>query len=310
MIYVNKFPNILKSIFFFFLFPITGSSGDRRRTGVIEDIDDDEFFLRQRGVSQDNAEISQYISSAIRKDFNEKSNRQYPGYSYDGYDNNNTETTDEYRFDERPQKPLRHHGDGFNRSFESYDDYHNRHEMSDNELPVATQYFPRHDDENLSFYDNEYADDMDDQPNIMSHDHRYDSDIDNETFHHRAHIKPEVPKRRRKGTRTPAQQDSIETNEEVLKFSKFYYSQCCDIFHYKCFTLQQMFIYRSEQSFSIPDEAIDSHFVNKSERKNGSMSSKSDIDYDRESMERDETTLDRYSPSNSRYTINIKESNG
>lgn len=201
---------------------ITGSSGDRRRTGVIEDIDDDEFFLRQRGVSQDNAEISQYISSAIRKDFNEKSNRQYPGYTYDGYDNNNTEHTDEYRFDERPRKPLRHHGDGFNRSFESYDDYHNRHEVSDNELPVATQYFPRHDDENLSFYDNEYVDDMD-QPNIMSRDHRYDSDIDNEAFQHRSNIKPEVPKRRRKGSRTPAQQDSIETNEEVFLL-KFYCS--------------------------------------------------------------------------------------
>lgn len=71
-----------------------------------------------------------------------------------------------------------------------------------------------------------------------------------------------------------------------------------------------MFIYRSEQSFSIPDEAIDSHFVNKPERRNRSMSSKSDFAYDRESMEKDGTTLDRYSPSNSRYTINMKESNG
>lgn len=213
---------------------ITGSSGDRRRTGIIEDIDDDEFFLRQRGVSQDNAEISQYISSAIRKDFNEKSNRQDPGYSYDGYDNNNTQHTDEYRFDERPRKPLRQHGDGFSRSFESYDDYHNHHEMSDNELPVATQYFPRHDDENLSFYDNEYADDMD-QPNIMSRDHRYDSDIDNEDSQHRSNIKPDIPKRRRKGTRTPAQQDSIETNEEVFFQILFLKFEFC--FHFKCFFL-------------------------------------------------------------------------
>lgn len=182
--------------------------------------------------------------------------------------------------------------------------------MSDNELPVATQYFPRHGDENLSFYDNEYADDMD-QSNIMSRDHRYDSDVDNEAFQHRPNIKPEAPKRCRKGTRTPAHQDSIETNDEVFFFKLFFsFLLLLNLFHFICFYLQQMFIYRSEQSFSIPDEAIDSHFVSKPELNNRSMLSKSDFAYDRESMEKDGTTLDRYSPSNSRYTINIKETNG
>lgn len=59
-----------------------------------------------------------------------------------------------------------------------------------------------------------------DQPNIMSREHRYDSDIDNETFH-RNDIKPEVPKRRRKGARSPGKQDSIETNEEVKSLIDF-----------------------------------------------------------------------------------------
>lgn len=187
----------------------SGSSGDRRRTGVIEDIDDDEFFLRQRGVSQDNAEISKYISSAIREGLNDTAaGRQYASYSYD----NNADFVDEYQFEERPRKPLRRRHDGFNRSFESYDDYHHEH-LSEHEIPVATQYFPRHDDENLSFYDNEYNDDLD-HVNILSRDEEhYDSDIDNEELN-AADVKPEVPKRRRKG-REPPKQDSIETNEEV-----------------------------------------------------------------------------------------------
>lgn len=188
----------------------SGSSGDRRRTGVIESIDDDEFFLRQRGVSQDNAEISKYISSAIRDGLNDDlTDRPYRGYSYD---NNEEDFADEYRhFDERPRKPLRRRTGGFNRSFESYDDY--RHDnLSDNEIPVATQYFPHHDDENMSFYDNDFNDDMD-HPNILSREEHFDSDVDNEGFQ-AAVIKPEVPKRRRKGHTLP-KQDSIETNEEV-----------------------------------------------------------------------------------------------
>lgn len=181
----------------------SGSSGDRRRTGVIEDIDEDEFFLRQRGVSQDNAEISQYISSAIREG--------HASYSYD----NNDELQDDYRhFDERPRKPLRRRTDGYNRSFESYDDY--RHErLSDNEVPVATQYFPRHEDENVSFYDNDFPDDID-TTNILAPDEQYESDIENEEYHG-TDMKPEVPKRKRKA-RIPPKQDSIETNEEVCAF--------------------------------------------------------------------------------------------
>ncbi|XP_055385251.1 titin isoform X1 [Condylostylus longicornis] len=47
----------------------TQSTGSSTKKGVIEEIDDDEFFLRKRGISQDNIEIRQYISSAIREGF-------------------------------------------------------------------------------------------------------------------------------------------------------------------------------------------------------------------------------------------------
>lgn len=228
----------------------SGSSCDRRRTGVIEDIDDDEFFLRQRGVSQDNAEISQYISSAIREGLSETGAHRNglvdSRYSDDSYNRNNAEYLEEYRFEEKPKKPFRRfRNDGFNRSYESSDDFNSREErarqniddftfenyhrrdqmlharqegedVSDNELPVATQYFPNpDDDENISFYDNEFADEVD-RANILTdrdvHGNvPFDSDIENEE-RRRGEAKPKVPKRRRKG---PVKQDSLETNEEV-----------------------------------------------------------------------------------------------
>lgn len=187
----------------------SGSSGDRRRTGVIEDIDDDEFFLRQRGVSQDNAEISQYISSAIREGMNDPAGgRQFSSYSYD----HNEVFADDYpHFDEPPRKPMRHRRHNFDTS---YDDYPHQHD--DHEPPVDTQYYPRHDDENISFYDNDFTDDID-QTNILSRDPQFDSDVDNEVIH-AVDAKPEAPKRRQK---VPAKQDSVEANEEVIQHTTF-----------------------------------------------------------------------------------------
>lgn len=51
--------------------------------------------------------------------------------------------------------------------------------------------------------------------------------------------------------------------------------------------------------------------ISKPVRKNRSISSKSDLtNENRESIERESTTIEKFSPSNSRYTINIKETNG
>nr|XP_003702165.2 PREDICTED: titin isoform X1 [Megachile rotundata] len=44
----------------------SGSSCDRRRRGVIEEIDSDEFFLRESGLSQDDMNLGKYLTSEIR----------------------------------------------------------------------------------------------------------------------------------------------------------------------------------------------------------------------------------------------------
>ncbi|XP_050470996.1 uncharacterized protein LOC126864090 isoform X2 [Bombus huntii] len=44
----------------------SASSCDRRRHGVIEEIDSDEFFLRERGLSQDDMTLGKYLNSEIR----------------------------------------------------------------------------------------------------------------------------------------------------------------------------------------------------------------------------------------------------
>ncbi|XP_018346597.1 PREDICTED: microtubule-associated protein futsch isoform X2 [Trachymyrmex septentrionalis] len=44
----------------------SGSSCDRRRRGVIEEIDSDEFFLRQSGISQDDMNLGNYLTDEIR----------------------------------------------------------------------------------------------------------------------------------------------------------------------------------------------------------------------------------------------------
>lgn len=44
----------------------SGSSCDRRRRGVIEEIDSDEFFLREAGLSQDDMNLGKYLTSEIR----------------------------------------------------------------------------------------------------------------------------------------------------------------------------------------------------------------------------------------------------
>ncbi|XP_054013155.1 titin isoform X1 [Hylaeus anthracinus] len=46
--------------------PSSGSSCDRRRRGVIEEIDSDEFFLREGGLSQGDTNLGKYLSHEIR----------------------------------------------------------------------------------------------------------------------------------------------------------------------------------------------------------------------------------------------------
>lgn len=74
----------------------------------------------------------------------------------------------------------------------------------------------------------------------------------------------------------------------------------------------QVLVYRSEPSFTVPmDEPADAHFIVKPVRKNRSVSSKSDLARDnKEPLDQESTTIEKHSPNNSRYTIDIKETNG
>lgn len=47
----------------------SASSLGQHRRGVLEEINSDEFFLRQKGISQDNIDVGMYLSSEIREAF-------------------------------------------------------------------------------------------------------------------------------------------------------------------------------------------------------------------------------------------------
>ncbi|XP_054289288.1 titin-like isoform X2 [Macrosteles quadrilineatus] len=52
----------------------SGSSSERHRAGVIEEIDSDEFFLREKGLSREDVDVSRYLSLEIRDAFRSPKN--------------------------------------------------------------------------------------------------------------------------------------------------------------------------------------------------------------------------------------------
>lgn len=52
----------------------SGSSTQRHRAGVIEEIDSDEFFVRVKGISREDVQVSRYLSSEIREAFRSPKN--------------------------------------------------------------------------------------------------------------------------------------------------------------------------------------------------------------------------------------------
>ncbi|KQS43432.1 uncharacterized protein Dere_GG14326, isoform G [Drosophila erecta] len=78
----------------------TASSGKKV---VIEPIDDDEFFLRKRGISEDNIQLRQYISEAIREGYDMPNALKHVGYSAEQVP---AEFSD---YDVPPAKPRRLH---------------------------------------------------------------------------------------------------------------------------------------------------------------------------------------------------------
>ncbi|KAH8366134.1 hypothetical protein KR093_009494 [Drosophila rubida] len=83
----------------------TASSGKKV---VMEQIDDDEFFLRKRGISEDNIQLRQYISDAIREGYELPNALQQVGYSHSQPDDQlPPEAYGDY--DVPPPKPRRLH---------------------------------------------------------------------------------------------------------------------------------------------------------------------------------------------------------
>ncbi|KAH8306923.1 hypothetical protein KR044_001197 [Drosophila immigrans] len=83
----------------------TASSGKKV---VMEQIDDDEFFLRKRGISEDNIQLRQYISDAIREGYEVPNALQHVGYSHSQPEEQMP--VEEYGdYDVPPPKPRRLH---------------------------------------------------------------------------------------------------------------------------------------------------------------------------------------------------------
>ncbi|CAH0546560.1 unnamed protein product [Brassicogethes aeneus] len=86
------------------------SSIDVRRRGVLEEINSDEFFLRQKGISQDNIEVGKYLSSEIKEAFKVPKNSlsDMQRENYESYDLGSNQSLPEVQVKKKPaRKPRR-----------------------------------------------------------------------------------------------------------------------------------------------------------------------------------------------------------
>lgn len=222
----------------------SGSSSRRRRTGVIEEIDDDEFYLRSKGISQDR--------DYIRDDNGETSpNTLSRMDSYDRYYDENFNISGSNRSadvesDATPRKPKRFAKTGFNKSFESdelsqgldsrqsFDDPQDYYrpdplkpqrrarkrfdsQLSD-EVPVATEYYPPYDEDDNSFYENEHMEGIE-QPEILvtsaqkdnlEYDGSLNEDLPSLARQATPPTPPKAPKRKKKSRSSLGRGESIE----------------------------------------------------------------------------------------------------
>ncbi|XP_065162042.1 titin isoform X2 [Atheta coriaria] len=164
-----------------------GSSDDVRRRGVLEEINSDEFFLRQKGISQDNIEVGAYLSSEIREAFRTPNNalsqlekpepeapkrrpfkkpkrKKTPHVSQEGiqYDQDSIHTepdvstyqTDDFETDVQPERPKRR---GRKKDDEADMKYIEDQILSRDEFM---------DEQQFSHYENEHMEGIE-QPNII-----------------------------------------------------------------------------------------------------------------------------------------------
>ncbi|XP_052873684.1 uncharacterized protein LOC128279002 [Anopheles cruzii] len=184
----------------------SGSSGVRRRKGVLEEIDDDEFFLRQKGISKDNIQMGEYISSAIKEGLSQQPKNALA--DLDRYDR--------YYDDDEREGGLRRY---YQPSFESDDvssrqedlpssygrtfppDRPNRRAKKGGQM-YGDEYGDEEGDEDLSFYDrprrsNRYGSE---QPELLRTARYMDEDLEFEDDQLAAGsvVPPTPPTRRRK----------------------------------------------------------------------------------------------------------------
>lgn len=106
------------------------SSSVRRRTGVIEEIDSDEFFVRQKGLSREDVDVSRYLSLEIRDAFRQPKNA-LADLDNELYD----EDEPEIKFSEIPRAPQRKKSLKSEKQFHTFPKRPSRRKESDPEKP-------------------------------------------------------------------------------------------------------------------------------------------------------------------------------
>ncbi|XP_055631503.1 trichohyalin isoform X1 [Toxorhynchites rutilus septentrionalis] len=108
----------------------SGSSGIRRRKGVLEEIDDDEFFLRQKGISKDNIQMGEYISTAIKEGLSTPKNALAEMGQYEAYYDEDVDASERTSVDYRGERSAEQLHNYYQPSFES-DDLSNKQSFTD-----------------------------------------------------------------------------------------------------------------------------------------------------------------------------------
>lgn len=205
----------------------SGSSGLLRREGVLEEIDDDEFYLRKRGISEGNVQISEYISSALRDGLSAPpmNTLAQVGLLQRSFDDDDPNISGEKLNFEYATEDHR-----FDKSFESDDmprydnefDYNKNYfgtvppprrplrskqysQDSREDQQFEERYYPRENDHMTRMYANEHMEGIE-QPNILVNNEEIKENVNTLNF------PPVAPKRRKRRSNVSIDKDSI-TNE-------------------------------------------------------------------------------------------------
>uniref|UniRef100_A0A182QLN4 Uncharacterized protein n=1 Tax=Anopheles farauti TaxID=69004 RepID=A0A182QLN4_9DIPT len=154
----------------------SGSSSARRRKGVLEEIDDDEFFLRQKGISKDNIQMGEYISSAIKEGLSHPKNALADMDRYDYYDEEGDRDADgmrryyqpSFESDDVSNRQNSYTGD-FYRTFPPDRPNRKAKKADDQSVPQDDEDYGVEDEEeeDLSFYDRQRTKYGSEQPQLL-----------------------------------------------------------------------------------------------------------------------------------------------